>query len=155
MKSTDTSNSRKVLLINPKFQLTFMGFVLGLISITLGIFYGSQLYFFWKFRQVGLSVNLSPDHVFFQFLNQQKVTMNLIFLFSSGLTAIILGVAGLTFSNRIAGPIYRLHQHLLKTAKTGKYSEITFREKDFFPEIAHAYNQQLPNQDHNISETRK
>ena len=71
---------RRVYLINPKFQLTCMGYVVGMAAMIIAIFYAANIYFFWKFTQMGRALGLPGDHVFFRFIGDQKYTMNFTFL---------------------------------------------------------------------------
>ena len=40
---------REKLLINPKFQVTIMGYIASLVLTLMVIFFGAITYFFWKF----------------------------------------------------------------------------------------------------------
>ena len=51
-------NQRKVLLINPKFQLSLLGYFMALSLASLTIFYGSVYYFFSKFYTMGSELAL-------------------------------------------------------------------------------------------------
>jgi len=51
-------------------------------------------------------------------------------------TVIGVGVAGIFFLHRIAGPAYRFHQLFRRLAKNEIPQDILLREKDFFQEIA-------------------
>jgi signal transduction histidine kinase len=106
--------------------------------------YVANFIFFRKFFQRGLDLKLSSDHAFFQFLQEQQDVMNRILAVDSMLMFSIIVTLGLVFSHRIAGPLYKLHKHLLETSHKNKYSDVHFRKNDFFSEIADAYNQQLP-----------
>jgi len=136
-----TTNSRKVLLINPRFQLTFLGFTAALAGLVIATIYGANFYFFTKFYRLGVELKLPTDHVFFQFLHQQKNTMMTVFGVTSAVVFVTLTVLGLVFSHRIAGPLYRMQRHLQETA--GRPKPVQFRKRDFFPELADAYNAQF------------
>jgi hypothetical protein len=135
------TENRKVLLINPRFQLTFLGLVGLLAFLFMLILFSVDLYFFWKFKTLGHALLLSSDHLIFQFLDYQESTLGKLFLTCSASILIILGTFGLAFSNRIAGPLYQLRKHMLEDAAKGKLTQVHFRKKDFFKEIAEAYNQ--------------
>lgn len=63
-------------------------------------------------------------------------------LFITVLTSIIW--SALIFSNRIVGPIYRLQMHMNSTIKNRRIAqEISFRQKDFFSELAQSYSEIL------------
>ena len=44
------------------------------------------------------------------------------------------------FSNRFAGPVFRLRRELERFAQTGEMAEIQFREGDFWPDLAEGIN---------------
>jgi hypothetical protein len=68
-----------------------------------------------------------------------------LFGIAAGVILITSTIAGVLFSHRIAGPIYKLQKHFNGTAKSHGYSEVRFRKGDFFQELADAYNNHLPN----------
>lgn len=135
---------RKTFLIQPKFQIMFMGFVVFSSFIVIMSIYAANLYFFWKFHQIGLNQHLEADHSFFQFIEQQKQAMNWIFLGLSAFVFVALSLAGLIFSHKIAGPIYRMREHLNRT-KISKPQKLKFRKGDFFSDLADAYNKHISN----------
>lgn len=137
------SNNRKLMLINPRFQLVFMGFMIAVSAVAIGVFYSANFFFFSDFIKTGQSLGLPPDHVFFKFLENQRQTMNQIFMATSAACFLLLTVGGLVFSHRVAGPLYRLHKHMLAVASGETKGTVKFRTRDFFPEIADAYNAQL------------
>ncbi len=147
-------NLRRKFLINPRFQLFFMGFIGALSVISIGSIYLANLYFFAKFRNYGTSMSLPPEHVFFSFLKQEEADMKRIFLATALEMFVLITIFGLIVSHRIAGPIYRLTQHLRETARTRIYKPIYFRKGDLFQEISEAYNSQVPenSQDHSRKE---
>jgi hypothetical protein len=144
MSVKQTINLRKVMLINPRFQLFFLGFMVVVAALVLGVIYGANAYFFWKFQRYGEAMHLSSDHMFFSFLNQQRTLMNQVFAVTAVVISAMAGILGLVISHRIAGPLYRLTKHLKEAAMTGTYRPVKFREGDFFPEVAEAYNAQIP-----------
>ena len=133
---------RKILLINPNFQLTFLAYMLGFSVVAIGVFYIANLYFFAKFQAMGVSVHLPPDHVFFQFLDGQKHTMNMVFLVTAFVSFLALTLGGLFLSHRVSGPLHRLHQHMLDVAAGKTTGEVQFRKGDFFQELPESYNEQ-------------
>jgi hypothetical protein len=140
---TRADRSWKRILIDPKFQLTFLGYTIVVAACTIGIFYTADAYFFWKFRQIGADLKLPADHVFFQFLGEQERSMNIVFLVTSlfAFTALCLG--GLIVSHRVAGPLRRLRKHLVDVNEGRAQGEMAFRKDDFFPELAEAINMHL------------
>ncbi len=131
---------RKKLLIDPSFQLGMIGFFCALSMVGLCLFYIAQLYFFWKWQEIGLESGLSPQHVFFRFLFEQRRVMNWIFLIASCVSFFMTLFCGLYLSHRIAGPASRMSQHLLRCVSSQNYEPIELRKKDFLYPLATAWN---------------
>ncbi len=137
-------NRRRVLLINPRFQ---MSFILQMIILAFGIicvFYGANIYFFKSYLKQGQLAGLPADHVFFGFLGEQFQLMNWIFFITSLVAFSIIFVMGLYLSHKVAGPLYRLQKHLEELVEQEKpLSEVKFREGDYFRELEAVYNQHV------------
>ncbi len=56
------------------------------------------------------------------------------------LTLIIIGAYGVVFLHRVAGPVYRFRQTLLKVNRGEMPQDIKLREGDFFHDMAHDIN---------------
>ncbi len=134
---------RKKYLINPKFQLTLIGYITLLLVVVIGILWGANTYFFNFFWGIGKNAHLSQNHVYFQFLKDEHILMNRIFLYVSFSVALLMGTFGFFISHKIAGPIYKFCEHIKNYKKTGKFIEVKFRKGDFFHELADAYNTQV------------
>lgn len=133
------SNKRKSILINPKFQTTFICFALLTSLFNILIFFGSNYIFFYKFETLGLEFGIPSDSAFFVFIERQKVIMNNIFFITSVINFVFIGVLGLIFSHRISGPLRRLERFLLDTTPDNLHT-IHIRKGDFFPELIIALN---------------
>ena len=140
------AGSRRNFLINPGFQLSFMAYTVGIAFVATGVFYFADLYFFYKFRQIGVSLGLSSDHVFFQFLREQESSKNFIYLTASLASLLTLSTWGLFLSHRVAGPLYRLCKHFDAVSRGETSDDVRFRDGDFFPEVAQAFNQYMQRQ---------
>lgn len=66
-------------------------------------------------------------------------TQQQIFLAALGIFIVSIPV-GILFSHRIAGPVYRINKQLQNDVKAQNMNLVTFRKKDFFPELAGSYN---------------
>jgi hypothetical protein len=136
-------NDRKSFLIHPRFQMTFLGFMFLVFLTTIFEVYLAHLYFFRKFYQLGHSMQLDPNHVFFKFIQQEQTSMNWVFICLSAMMLVSLLICGLIFSHKIAGPLHRLKTHLQNTVQSGQTKTFHFRKGDFFQDLAEAYNQYL------------
>ncbi len=143
--SADAQRARKkrTLLINPRFQLTFLAWSVVMLFASIGTFYGGIYYFFYKFVRLGAIAGLPADHVIFQFLDAQKTQMNTIFIWTAGTASVILVAGSLWISHRVAGPLHRLRQHMDLMAEGQTLDEVKFRKNDFFPELAKSCNRQF------------
>lgn len=142
-KSSHLSEGRKNFLINPKFQFSFMGYTLAIAVMTIALFYCADMYFFWKFRQLGQGLGLPSNHVFFQFIDEQRSSKNAYYAVTAAFSVAVLSVWGLLLSHRVAGPLHRLRKHCISVAEGETHVDVRFRKGDFFPEVAEAYNLQM------------
>lgn len=141
LKKMKKFGQRKNFLINPKFQLRFISFTTILSFIAIFIMYSTNFYFFEKLKARGVQLGLPKGGVFFQYIEYQNTILNRITALTACLLFICIFVAGLLFSHRIAGPLYRFKKHLDGILNLSDLKEVEFRQKDFFPEIAEAFNQ--------------
>src|SRR3712207_4031879 len=75
---------RRKVLIDPRFQLGFVGQMLVFAALIAGVLYFANDRFFSEFKAQGTALGLPPDHTFFQFINEQRKLMNQIFLATAG-----------------------------------------------------------------------
>jgi hypothetical protein len=133
------SNKRKSLLINPKFQTTFISFALLASILNILIFLGSNYLFFNKFEALGAEFGIPANSPFFTFIERQKSTMTHIFGITALVNFVLIGGLGLAFSHKISGPLCRLEKYLLNLNPENLHS-IRTRKGDFFPELIVALN---------------
>jgi hypothetical protein len=139
--------SRKVFLINPKFQLRLIAWMIGMSLAPISVFFAAHYYFFWNLKKLGLDIELEPDHIYFRFLEGQSHKMIIIFLVCSLLTVIIVAILGLLLSHKVAGPIHRLKLHLTQLTKGNSLPELSFRKDDYFQELPQIVNDFIETQD--------
>ena len=132
--------NRKQYLINPKFQYSFMIYSGAFTLFCLGVFYFSSFYFFSELNQLGVDLKLPEDHIFFKFADLQQRNMTFILGGCTAFIAICQALFGLVYSNKIAGPLYRLTKNLKETKSETPVVPIMTRDKDYFPEVYEAYN---------------
>ncbi|MFZ9595292.1 MAG: hypothetical protein ACO3A2_04355 [Bdellovibrionia bacterium] len=133
------SNKRKKILINPKFQSTFTGFILTLALINVIVFFLNNWVFFKRLRHMGERFGIPPQSAFFSLLNDQQSLMNEVFFFTSVINLIIIGSLGLIFSHKISGPIHRLEKQILGL-NPEHLEPLKTRRGDYFPELITAVN---------------
>jgi hypothetical protein len=111
---------RSVFLINPSFQLKFSLIVTSLICIS-NMIYPWFIYDFFTGPQTG---NLNPKSV---------VAFLLIVQF---FVSILVMISLIFFTHKIAGPMYKLKKHLNDIREGQPISALTFRNGDYFPDVA-------------------
>lgn len=133
------ANKRKVFLINKDFQFSIIRWFSVLAFILVGIYYLSMHLFFDSITKEAIAAGLAPDHVFFVYINEQKRFMVNVFLITSLIAILVIFIGGLLLSHKVAGPIYRLVQHL-STHNKDSVPPLKFRKGDYFPEVEAAFN---------------
>ncbi len=143
MNNNPVPFQRKIILINPKFQWLFIAYTALISVVILSAFYGVFIFSFYKLNEMGIRSHLPPDHIYFEILRIHKVYLTRVLAGLFVFTSAILVFSGMIFSHRIAGPIYRMQTDLLNMVadQSGKIKMIHFRKKDFFKELAAAFNQ--------------
>ncbi|MGB0454602.1 MAG: hypothetical protein ACPGJV_12915 [Bacteriovoracaceae bacterium] len=135
----------RIYLINPKFQWRFMGYVILTVVFSVSIIFLSNYFFFESFLAKGQALGLPEDHAFFVLIKEQRSLMTKIFFSVSSVISFIIGLWGMFFSHRIAGPLFRLRRHFVDAEREGKkkLGPVNFRENDFFQDIPEALNSYL------------
>ncbi len=129
------------ILIQKDFQLRLVSYAsIIFASYTVLIFTGVA-FFSWKFQKMGEAAGFPPNHSFFSFINEQKISLLIFYSIASIIGLIILISSMLKLSHRVAGPIYRLNQHLKSIADDPKkLRTISFRKGDYFQDVADDLN---------------
>lgn len=126
---------RSKYIIEKEFQYSFIKSTLLIVVATSFLFASSQILFFYRMKGYGEKAGLEKSSVYFQFIEDLQSQMMFIgILFFVFLTIITLAWA-LKFSNRIAGPLYRLKLDLQRKLN-GEVFTIKFRDNDYFKDIA-------------------
>ena len=124
-------------MVLPGFQIRFMMYIIGFALFGIIVLYATNHIYFSRLIAEGQQLGLSPDHIYFEFVNQQKEVLNTTFMTVAAIVFGALILVGLVLSHKIAGPIYRIQLHLLEIREKGEASRpLSFRDGDFFPEVA-------------------
>ncbi len=140
-------SKRKVLLINPKFQLSVIRqffFLLIVVLITIAVI------FWWQYSPLLEAINtvgLDDSHPFMVAFDKFHFMMLIILICCSIFAFCMFYIAALIISNRVAGPLYHLITHLRSIREGTRESDdstgfprIKFRTKDYFQEVADEIN---------------
>ncbi|MCO4753940.1 MAG: hypothetical protein KC478_05635 [Bacteriovoracaceae bacterium] len=132
--------SRKKYLINKPFQLTIIGYFLALSLAAFTGLYAALTYYLIGLEKDAVARGLPESHVFFGFMAEQRESLNMYFLYGSLAVVVVGTIVGIYLSHKVAGPIYRLTKYLDENSKSKECELITFRKRDFFPELKAALN---------------
>lgn len=135
--SAKASNKRTNFLVLPGFQIRFMMYIIAFAFFGIVVLYASNLLYFDRLVSEGQQLGLPPDHIYFEFVDQQRGVLNSTFMAVAAFVFGALILVGLVLSHKIAGPIYRIQVYLQEVRETGVASRpLAFRDGDFFPEVA-------------------
>lgn len=136
--------NRRKFLVNPEFQLRFMGYMS--IALVLGVLtlYVSNLYYYDLLISEGQEMGLDASHPYFEFIQEQRALLTKVYALTSLLVFAGLMIFGLFMSHRIAGPIYRIESYLIAVSEDDEtLAPVKLRDGDFFPEIAGIVNRTI------------
>ena len=139
-KSKNGLDLRKKLLINPDFQKKFVMNMIAINAVISAVNFAAQSYFFWNARQMGLKAGVALDHVYFTFLAEQQRSLTAISLGTFAVASAIIIAFGLTYSHRIAGPVYRIQIYLKNRLSGVEDRAVNLRDGDYFGELADSVN---------------
>ena len=94
-------------------------------------------------KSEAIELGLTIGHVFFEFLSQIKIDYIGFIIIAAVISSIIILIAGIFISHRIAGPLYRLNQHFKSTQNINDLQPVKFRKKDYFREVELSFNQMI------------
>ena len=137
---------KKNVYTDPQFQGNFVLFMILTSLFLIGILYVANVVWLWRFYYISDVMELPSDFNFEYFMDQQLVLMNIVFAATTVIVIPILSLVAVILSHKIAGPLYRLRNHIVynsKVAKDGDLRFIHFRKKDNFKTLAMAYNEQV------------
>ena len=133
-------NRRRTYLINPRFQWRFIGFMAIVSLLAISILFVSNILFFRNMEHEALSVGLTPDNPYFDFLQEQKSALSTLYFTVSGLVFVLMMGLGIRYSHRIAGPLHHLDHKMRQIASGEDPAPLTFRRRDQFRELAESFN---------------
>ena len=134
-KVTALANKRKIYVINPKFQYKFCFIISSLVFITSLIYPITINDLFNHF--IALNPGEAKQH------GELKEQLIFYLALYQGLFIAFVFIFSIFISHKIAGPLYKLTQHLRNIRDTGEISKLTFRDGDNFPEIAEEINKTI------------
>lgn len=134
---------RRRYIVNPKFQWRLIAFVLLTAIGICSLFFLAIRHNFQQDKELGLVIGLPEDHIYFEHLNLMQTDLTYAFLAVCAILLLVVFSVTLAFSFRVAGPVYRMTQDLHSYKDDNLLNPIQFREYDYFPELADAFNRRL------------
>lgn len=126
------------ILINKAFQFKLISYFAGLFVLTTVTLYSTTYLFFWNMQKKGMSVGIPEGHVYYQFLQNQKHDLDLLFIGLAITNFLLLIGVGFVVSHRIAGPIHKI-KIFLQDPKN--HDKVQMRQNDFFKELGPIVNE--------------
>ncbi len=126
------SYSRKIYLINPKFQIRFSVYACLMVFLT------SIIYPFSIYELMGTIVahfSLKSPEIAAHYSEKRDALILFLILLHLGITALTFFIC-IFFSHRIAGPLYKLQKHLRLMREDAHPDKLFFRKGDYFQELA-------------------
>jgi hypothetical protein len=137
----EKQRSLKNVLIYPEFQLRLITIITVISLIAPLLIYFFQYSAFQDQIENGQMMNLSeahPYYVFYYDFQQRMLTVLFTTLLISFLTSLVVG---LYVSHKIAGPLIKMRKHFeaIGRREVDEHA-IYFRDRDYFRDLAEAYN---------------
>lgn len=135
-------NHRKKWIINKSFQHKFILVTTIPLCLLLCLFWAGIEISFHQMINSAKEIGLPQNHSFFIFLKEQKKSSLYLLFYLSIPTIIIYFCWAVIYSNKIAGPLYRLNLYFidLKNTSTDIKPSLSFRKNDYFQELAKSIN---------------
>lgn len=126
---------RSIFLVNPSFQIKFSLLIGSLIFLS-SLLYPLLFLDFFK----DLAEN---NPAFYQVIEQAQSQFILFLIFVQFIFSIIVLILFIFFTHKIAGPLFKLKKHLQGIREGNAITALTFRDGDYFHDIAEEVSELL------------
>lgn len=140
----DTERRRQIL-VNPALQVYLLVYA-GIFAIVfVGAVTIADVYFESSITQMlGTLAQSEDNRLVIESIERLRRLKTTIVIAVSASFLLVWMIQAYVMSTRIAGPIYKACKYLNELARTGKKNKLSFRQNDFFHELADAVNKALP-----------
>ncbi len=140
---------RKKFLIQKDFQLKYVGFIVLIIAAISALVLLTVHLSIWAALQNQVSPQVQAAIV--EILHN----MNILFMFEIPIVLLIAAFAGIMFSHKVAGPVYRLQQAAKQVARGDLTSNVHLRRDDELKNLSSAFNSVVDNMHLLVAKDRK
>lgn len=131
---------RKILLINPKFQFSFMKHSLLMTLVVLITFYLFKVYIVWEIKDIAFATGIPKSHDLIGLLNDRSYVIDMSFIVLAINVAFFILAWALWVSHRVAGPIHRIRNEIKKIIDGQALQRISIRDHDYFHDLKDSVN---------------
>lgn len=131
---------RSIILVNPKFQFSFIKHSFFMTLFVLITFYLFKIYIFWEIKDIAYETGVPHAHDFVKILDQRSFIIDISFLILAINVICMIAAWGLWLSHRVAGPIYRIRNEVKKIVEGRPLSRINIRDHDYFHDLKDSIN---------------
>lgn len=128
---------RTIYLINPRFQLKFSLFV-STLTFACSLIYPIVIY-----SSYSNIIDQAKDSSLAELLKEYQSDIIQILILFQFLFFTLVFIICIFQSHKIAGPLHRLKEHLLRIKNKQLHDKLVFRKGDNFQDIAENYNQAI------------
>lgn len=139
------SERRSQLLVNRELQiyLIFYAIIFGVVFVIANVLADHHFEQHLLATLAGLPKSPEMDYIRDN-VSQMRILKTQISTVVSLIFLAVWAIQAYYMSHRIAGPVFKATRYLNEVAETGNRYNLTFRQQDFFVELADAINKAIP-----------
>lgn len=138
--SVKQKHERKILLVNPRFQFSFMSHTLLMTILVLLTVYVFKIYMLWDLKDAAINAGIPTSHEFISMIEHRSIMVDVGFIILSVLLIVFMLGWTLWVSHRVAGPIHRIRNEIKKIIDGQPLQRIGIRDHDYFHELKESVN---------------
>lgn len=123
---------RSIIIVDSKFQLKF-SILICVVILVLSAFYPLVIY--QVLSNISEKFPQSADHI-----NTMKSDLLNFLILCQAFFGILVFITTLFFTHKVAGPLYKMKKYLAGLRHTGFERKLTFRDGDYFTDVADEVN---------------
>ncbi len=141
MSNSDEELTKAASAMAWNFQWRFMLYVSLFIGAAFAAVYASNLLFFDSLDELGIDLGLSRSHPYFEYIQDQRDRLMLIFLGVCCVAFAILFLAGFVLARKLIGPVLAVQVYFDRLDKEGvSVGAFELKDQYFFPDLENTVN---------------